>query len=90
MPTYEYVCSKCAHRFEVLQKITDKPLRRCPECRGKLERVIHGGAALVFKGSGFYSTDRRKGSDSSSALPCGRDTPCHGADSPCRKDSGEQ
>jgi len=61
MPTYEYACGKCGHRFEKLQSITDKPLRRCPKCRGSVRRVIHGGAGLVFKGSGFYCTDYRSG-----------------------------
>ena len=57
MPTYEYVCSKCDNTFERLQSITAEPLKRCPKCRARVRRVIHGGAGLVFKGSGFYSTD---------------------------------
>ena len=67
MPTYEYACQKCAHRFEKLQSINDKPVARCPKCRGKVRRVIHGGAGLVFKGSGFYCTDYRSGSSKSSS-----------------------
>ncbi len=59
MPTYVYRCSKCGHEFEKFQKISDPPRGRCPECRGKAERVITGGAALLFKGSGFYVTDYR-------------------------------
>lgn len=59
MPTYEYECTKCAHRFELFQSMTDKPRRRCPECGGKVERLISGGAGLLFKGSGFYETDYR-------------------------------
>ncbi|MFN7020075.1 MAG: FmdB family zinc ribbon protein [Phycisphaerales bacterium] len=60
MPTYEYQCASCEHRFEQYQSIKDAPLRRCPEC-GKvaLERLIGTGAAVLFKGSGFYQTDYR-------------------------------
>lgn len=60
MPTYEYGCTECGHRFEVFQKITDRPKRKCPECGGRAERLISGGAGLVFKGSGFYATDYKK------------------------------
>lgn len=60
MPTYEYRCSKCGHQFEVFQKITDKPVKKCPECGAKAERLISGGVGLVFKGSGFYITDYKK------------------------------
>ena len=48
MPTYEYVCQKCGHRFELFQKITDPPRKRCPECRGKVRRLIGGGGAIIF------------------------------------------
>ncbi len=59
MPTYEYVCRKCEHEFERFQSIKDEPLKRCPECKGKVVRKIGGGAGLLFKGSGFYITDYR-------------------------------
>ena len=59
MPTYEYECSKCGHRFELFQQMSDEPRKRCPECRGKVERLISGGAGVIFKGSGFYETDYR-------------------------------
>jgi putative FmdB family regulatory protein len=59
MPTYEYVCTKCERRLEVFQKISDPPKRRCPACRGALRRVIGTGAGVIFRGSGFYSTDYR-------------------------------
>jgi putative FmdB family regulatory protein len=59
MPTYEYVCQKCQHEFEQFQSIKDEPLKRCPECRGKVQRKIGTGAGLLFKGSGFYITDYR-------------------------------
>jgi putative FmdB family regulatory protein len=58
MPTYEYACSKCGHRFEKFQSMRDEPLRRCPKCRKlALKRLIGEGAGLIFKGSGFYITD---------------------------------
>ena len=60
MPHYDYVCDACDHRFELFQRITAKPQRKCPECgRLKLRRLIGPGAAIVFKGSGFYKTDYR-------------------------------
>ncbi len=59
MPTYEYICTKCDRRMEVFQKISDPPKKRCPSCRGALRRAIGSGAGLIFKGSGFYSTDYR-------------------------------
>jgi putative FmdB family regulatory protein len=62
MPTYEYECTKCGHTFEAFQSIMDKPLSRCPECRSAVRRVINGGLGVIFKGSGFYSTDNKKGS----------------------------
>ena len=54
MPTYEYKCTKCSHQFEAVQKMTDNPLARCPECRCKIKRLIGAGAGVIFKGSGFY------------------------------------
>ena len=59
MPTYDYECTKCGHRFEAFQSMSDKPLTKCPECRGKVKRLIGAGAGLIFKGSGFYITDYR-------------------------------
>ncbi len=61
MPTYDYECDKCGKRFEVLQSIKDKPLRTYPhgKCKGKVARVITGGAGFLLKGSGFYGTDYR-------------------------------
>ncbi len=59
MPTYDYRCKKCGHRFELFHGIKDETVRRCPKCRGRSERVPAGGAGLLFKGSGFYITDYR-------------------------------
>ncbi len=57
MPTYEYECSSCKNRFEVFQGIAQEPLKRCPKCNGKLNRLIGTGAAIIFRGTGFYQTD---------------------------------
>ena len=65
MPTYEYECNNCGHLFDLFQSITAKPLRRmttpCEGCGKKsgIKRLISGGAAVLFKGSGFYETDYR-------------------------------
>jgi putative FmdB family regulatory protein len=60
MPTYDYVCDACQHKFELFQSITADAKRKCPECgRSKLRRLIGPGAAIMFKGSGFYKTDYR-------------------------------
>lgn len=68
MPTYEYVCKTCKHQFEKFQSMLDKPVKKCPECaKGKVERIIHGGAGVLFKGSGFYQTDYRSKGYSESA-----------------------
>ena len=56
MPIYEYVCKKCGHHLEVMQKMADKELSRCPNCRGKLEKVI-SQTSFQFKGSGWYVSD---------------------------------
>lgn len=61
MPTYEYKCEKCGNAFDVFQKMSDKPLSRCPDrtCKGKVKRLIGTGAGFIFKGPGFYTTDYR-------------------------------
>lgn len=60
MPTYDYHCDACEHEFEHFQTITSPLLKKCPECgKNKLRRLFGTGAALVFKGSGFYTTDYR-------------------------------
>lgn len=68
MPTYDYECSGCGHRFDIFQSITADPLKKCPKCKAaKLKRLIGAGAALLFKGSGFYTTDYRSESYKKSA-----------------------
>lgn len=59
MPTYEYECTHCGHRFEVFQKMSDKPLNKCPKCNKGVKRLIGSGSGIIFKGSGFYATDYR-------------------------------
>lgn len=59
MPTYEYRCSGCGHEFEQFQPITEDPISECPQCKEKPQRLISGGGGLLFKGSGFYTTDYR-------------------------------
>jgi len=60
MPHYDYVCDACDHKFELYQSITASVKRKCPKCgKTKLRRLIGPGAAIMFKGSGFYKTDYR-------------------------------
>src|SRR6478672_8977534 len=60
MPTYEYKCAACGHKFEKFQSITAAPIKKCPGCgKNKAKRLIGTGAGLIFKGSGFYITDYR-------------------------------
>ncbi|MET0132386.1 MAG: FmdB family zinc ribbon protein [Kibdelosporangium sp.] len=63
MPTYQYACTVCDHRFEQVQSFSDPSLTVCPECQGKL-RKLYSSVGVVFKGSGFYRTDSRSGSTS--------------------------
>jgi putative FmdB family regulatory protein len=82
MPTYEYECDACQHRFEEFQSMKDEPLKKCPQCKKKkLRRLFGTGAALLFKGSGFYITDYRSEgykaaakADSSSSAPASSST----------------
>jgi putative FmdB family regulatory protein len=89
MPIYEYQCESCAISFERMQRFEDEPLRTCPECGGKVRRVLQP-VGVIFKGSGFYITDHRqvssatsrppkqlaepKGSDETKALPSAEDS----------------
>jgi len=56
VPLYEYQCKKCRHKFEKIQKFSDSPVRKCPECGGPVEKLLHA-PAVQFKGSGWYVTD---------------------------------
>ena len=60
MPTYEYECGACGHRFEKYQSMIEKAIKKCPQCgKAKAKRMISGGAGVIFKGSGIYQTDYR-------------------------------
>ena len=72
MPLYEYQCKKCRHRFERIQKFSDPPIKKCPECGGPVEQLI-SPPAVQFKGSGWYVTDYARKS-SSTAVASGDDT----------------
>ena len=65
MPTYEYECKKCGHRFEALQGMSDSPIETCPECKGKVEKLISAGGVIVKGGADFRPE-------------CGRAAPCQG------------
>ena len=56
MPIYEYVCERCGHHLEIMQKMSDKPLSKCPQCRGKLEKIF-SQTSFQLKGSGWYASD---------------------------------
>lgn len=75
MPTYEYECPSCGNQFEAFQSMKDAPLSSCPQCGGGVQRIVSGGAGIIFKGSGFYSTDKSsaaaKSGGAKDAAPCG-------------------
>ncbi|MFW6288783.1 MAG: FmdB family zinc ribbon protein [Spirochaetota bacterium] len=74
MPTYDYECAKCGHTFDAFQNMSDDPLKKCPECgKNGLKRLIGGGLGVIFKGSGFYSTDSRSSSAKSGSTSKGTD-----------------
>jgi putative FmdB family regulatory protein len=62
MPTYEYECPKCGFRFDKFEPMTAKPRGKCPECGAKCKRLLGPGAGIIFKGSGFHTTDYRSAS----------------------------
>ena len=66
MPTYQYACTECDHRFEAVQAFTDDSLTVCPVCGGQL-RKVYGSVGVVFKGSGFYRTDSRAAASTGTA-----------------------
>jgi putative FmdB family regulatory protein len=75
MPTYEYLCKNCGHSFEEFQPMSDEPLTRCPTCGAdSLARVMGTGGGIIFKGSGFYTTDYRKTGASGAADAGKRET----------------
>lgn len=64
MPTYGYRCGRCGHEFEIFQRMSDDPLAECPECGGRLSKMLYP-VGVQFKGSGFYTTDYKNGSSPS-------------------------
>ena len=66
MPIYGYRCTNCGHQLEVLQRVSDAPLKVCPQCQGNMTKVVYA-AGVIFKGSGFYKTDYKASGASSSA-----------------------
>ena len=73
MPLYEYQCTKCGHRFEKIQKFSDKPIKKCPECGGRVEQTI-SAPAIQFKGSGWYVTDYARKSHAHAHSESGKDS----------------
>jgi putative FmdB family regulatory protein len=79
MPTYKHRCNECGHTFDMFQAMTADPVIECPKCKGPVTRLIGGGAAIIFKGLGFQSTDY--GQINGPAY--GRERPCCGRETPC-------
>jgi putative FmdB family regulatory protein len=88
MPLYEYLCKKCSHRFERIQKFSDAPVKKCPECGGAVEQVL-SAPAVQFKGSGWYVTDYAKKSSAPSGKSPDGDGAGAGTESAAKTDSGE-
>ena len=70
MPTYDYECAKCGYKFEKFHKMSDKPVKKCPKCKGKVDKLIGAGGGIIFKGSGFYHTDYKNKGSGKSEKPC--------------------
>lgn len=90
MPTYEYICDACGHNFDELQNFSDETLTKCPQCKKKkLRRLFGTGAALLFKGSGFYETDYRSDSYKTAAkAESDSSKPASDAAAPAKSDGG--
>ncbi|MDR1253368.1 MAG: zinc ribbon domain-containing protein [Treponema sp.] len=90
MPTYEYECKSCGHTFEAFQAMSDDPLDRCPKCGKTVRRLIRGGTGVIFKGSGFYVTDRAgaslKTSKSADTAPTDKSAPSQSPSAPSSAD----
>jgi putative FmdB family regulatory protein len=98
MPTYEYECKSCGYAFEAFQRMSDEPLKECPQCGKEVRRLINGGSGIIFKGSGFYTTDakaapakgKKEKTKPDAAKPDGAKTeaPAACASCPAAKESG--
>lgn len=73
MPIYGYRCSNCSHEFEIQQRMSDQPLKACPKCQGKLNKILYP-VGISFKGSGFYTTDYGSGKSAAAASSNGAST----------------
>ena len=89
MPLYEYECKKCGHRFEKIQKFSDKMVKKCPECGGQVEQMI-SAPAVQFKGSGWYVTDYAKKSSSPGSSGAGDSASKEKKDDKPKSDSGSK
>lgn len=88
MPVYEYECEKCGKVFEISQSMKDDPLTDCPDegCKGKVKRLISSTGGVIFKGSGFYSTDYKKKPEPSSCAAASEGGGCATGKCPLAKD----
>jgi putative FmdB family regulatory protein len=75
MPTYDYECRSCHHTFEAFQSIREEPLKKCPRCGKSVRRLFGGGMGIIFKGSGFYTTDYKHSSAVTGGNGSSRDQP---------------
>lgn len=88
MPTYDYQCLKCGSNFEAFQKMSDEALKSCPQCQGKVKRLVSSGSGIIFKGKGFYATDYKKSNEP--RVKKEEVTPCAGCDqSGCKQKNKE-
>lgn len=87
MPTYDYQCRACGHRFEIEQKISETPLKVCPQCQGELARLLSGGSGFILKTGGNHPSDNRTNHcsfEQTGRTCCGREQRCES--SQCEKD----
>jgi putative FmdB family regulatory protein len=88
MPTYEYECKNCGHNFEAFQSMSEEALKECPECGKELRRIINGGSGVIFKGSGFYVTDKAKSTAKTASSGESRPKGAEGSGKPEAKSAG--
>jgi putative FmdB family regulatory protein len=86
MPIYGYECTQCGHQLEVLQSVSDDPLRSCPECMGPLRKLLYP-VGVIFKGSGFYTTDYKSSSNGKKSDSSGDSAPKSESKSETKSDS---
>lgn len=85
MSTYEYKCDNCSYQFEKVQRMSEQALSNCPLCNGPVKRLVSGGAGIIFKGSGFHSTDYKTDNLMKNKTRCGNNQTCCGRETPCDK-----